>query len=108
MARVRGRNPSAATAAAQRVVALGSELRIGNARALQATLCEALAAGGEIILDATAVQTADSAGLQLLYAFVRDSKARGMAVSWRLAQPALRRDAGLLDLDTTLGLNGRH
>lgn len=108
MATVSDREPVATTAAKQRVVALGAELRIGNAGALQATLCEALAAGGEVILDATAVQTADSAGLQLLYAFVRDSKARGVVVSWRTAQPTLRRDAGLLDLDKALGLHGRH
>lgn len=108
MARVRDRTPVATTVAARRVVALGAELRIGNARALQATLCEALAVGGEIMLDATAVQTADSAGLQLLYAFVRDSKARGVVVSWQLAQPSLRRDAALLDLDRIMGLNPRH
>ena len=105
MARIRDRKSVSASTDAHRVVALDAELRIGNASALQTMLCEALASGGEIVLDATAVQSADSAALQLLYAFVRDSKARGMRVSWLPAQPSLRRDAGLLDLDRPLGLN---
>lgn len=108
MARIRDRKPATASPQAQRVVALSAELRIGNARALQAMLSEALASDGEIVIDATAVQSADSSGLQLLYAFVRDSKARGLAVSWRVSEKVLRRDAGLLDLDNALGLNGAH
>ncbi len=108
MARIRDRKSAAASPQAGRVVALSAELRIGNARALQAMLSEALASDGEIVIDATAVQSADSSGLQLLYAFVRDSKARGLAVSWRVSEKALRRDAGLLDLDNALGLNGAH
>lgn len=108
MARIRDRKPVPALTDARHVVALGAELRIGSARALQAMLSEALESGGEVIIDASAVQSADSAGLQLLYAFVRDAKARGMAVSWQVPEKTLRRDAGLLDLDTALGLGGPH
>ncbi|PKM15409.1 MAG: anti-anti-sigma factor [Gammaproteobacteria bacterium HGW-Gammaproteobacteria-2] len=108
MARMRSRKPQPSTVEAHRVVALGAELRIGNANALQAMLREALASGDEIILDATDVRSADSAGLQLLYAFVRDSKARGITVSWQMSETILCRDAGLLGLDKALGLNGSH
>lgn len=108
MARVRRRKSEIAAADAHRVVALGAELRIGNANALQAMLCEALESGDEIILDATDMRSADSAGLQLLYAFVRDSKARGISVSWQMSETILRRDAGLLGLDKALGLKDTH
>lgn len=103
-----GRKPAVAkasrSAAAHRVLTLGPELRIGTVHALHASLREALASGEDIILDAAAVQSADTAGLQLLYAFVRDSKQRGQSVTWREPNAVLRRDAGLLDLDTALGL----
>ncbi len=108
MARMRTRKPQPSAAGAHRVVALGAELRIGNANALQAMLREALASGDEIILDATDVRSADSAGLQLLYAFVRDSKARGITVSWQMSETILYRDAGLLGLDKALGLKETH
>jgi len=108
MARMRSRKAQPLAVEARRVVALGAELCIGNANTLHAMLCEALASADEIILDATDVRSADSAGLQLLYAFVRDSKARGKAVSWQMSETILRRDAGLLGLDKSLGLNDTH
>lgn len=107
MASIRGRKKTSEPTAAHRVLALGPELRIGNVRTLHATLSEALASGEDITLDASAVQSADTAGLQLLYAFVRDSKRRGQAVTWREPNAVLRRDAGLLDLDAALGLGWR-
>lgn len=95
---------ASAPAAAHRVLTLGPELRIGAIQALHASLREALASGEDITLDATAVQSADTAGLQLLYAFVRDSKQRGQSVTWCEPNAVLRRDAGLLGLDAALGL----
>src|SRR3546814_18685354 len=91
------------SAAAHRVLTLGPELRIGTVQALHASLREALASGEDITLDATAVQSADTAGLQLLYAFVRDSKQRGRSVTWREPNAVLSRDACLRYLKSALG-----
>ncbi|GAP66178.1 hypothetical protein MBSD_n1481 [Mizugakiibacter sediminis] len=85
-------------------LALQPALRIAGAHALREQLLEALAAGRPVVLEAGAVESTDTAALQLLCAFVREGRERGIAVEWRAPAPALARDAGLLGVAALLGL----
>lgn len=86
------------------VIRLPDALRIGAIRDLHAMLREAIDAQGCVTLDAAAVQTADTAALQLLYAFVRDGRDRGVQIVWEAPTENLRRDAERLGLGARLGL----
>jgi ABC-type transporter Mla MlaB component len=57
-------------------------------------------------VDVTALQRIDTAGLQLLAAFVRDRRTAGRMVAWRGRSAALDAAAGLLGLDSMLELQG--
>lgn len=103
MARARQRRTRGERAAPLRL-ALQPTLRIAGAHALREQLREALAAGRPVVLQADAVEAADTAALQLLCAFVREGRERGIAVEWQAPAPALTRDAGLLGVAALLGL----
>lgn len=83
---------------------LPGALRIGTVRDLHSKLREAIAAGRPVTLEAEAVETADTAALQLLYAFVRDGRDRGVEIGWKAPTERLRRDAERLGLSVPLGL----
>ena len=70
---------------------------------LQRTLVDALATG-DVTLDARALVTIDTAGLQLLCALVRSASARGVAVRWRGVGPRLAGPADALGLRAALAL----
>ncbi|MFZ0498434.1 MAG: STAS domain-containing protein, partial [Steroidobacteraceae bacterium] len=59
-----------------------------------------------VTLDVTALQRIDTAGLQLLVAFVRDRRTAGRAVAWHGRASALETAAGLLGLHDMLELPG--
>jgi anti-anti-sigma regulatory factor len=80
------------------------ELTISGAQDLYDTLQSALRAPGPVVLDATQVTRIDTAGLQMLCAFVRDAQASGMVVQWRQPSPALENAARLLNVRTCLAL----
>ncbi len=58
----------------------------------------------DITLDGTAVTRIDTAGLQLLLAFVIDRQRAGLATRWHSPTPALRDAAELAGLAEALGL----
>lgn len=87
-------------------VRLAGALGIATVRDLHALLREAIATGSPVTLDAAAVEAADTAALQLLYAFVRDGRDRGIEIVWKAPPERLRRDAERLGLGAPLGLTG--
>jgi phospholipid transport system transporter-binding protein len=71
---------------------------------LQAELAERLDESGNVQIDGTAVDRVDTAGLQLLAAFVRDLQAEARSVEWIGCSAALRRAANASGLAVALGL----
>jgi phospholipid transport system transporter-binding protein len=71
---------------------------------LQSELAERLDESGAVQIDATGVDRVDTAGLQLLAAFVRELRAEMRAVEWVGCSDALRKAAAALGLETALGL----
>jgi ABC-type transporter Mla MlaB component len=100
--------PPAAAPGRAESIRLCEALTRANVRALydelKAALDKAAAARGEraLTLEAAAVESVDGAGLQLLAAFARAAKARGVAIRWREVPGALREDARRLGLDESL------
>jgi phospholipid transport system transporter-binding protein len=70
----------------------------------QAELAERLDESGNVQIDGTAVDRVDTAGLQLLAAFVRDLRSEARAVEWVGCSERLRRAANALGLGAVLGL----
>lgn len=105
MARARNRNARTESADAH-VVTLDAALRIGSVAALYAQLRDAIEGAAQVILDAARVESTDTASLQLLYAFVREGRERGIEVNWRAPAKPLCRDARLLGLSVEMGLSG--
>jgi ABC-type transporter Mla MlaB component len=73
---------------------------------LQAELAERLDESGTVEIDGTAVDRVDTAGLQLLAAFVRDLRYDGRGVEWIGCSEALKKAAHSLGLSAALGLGG--
>ena len=73
---------------------------------LQTELAERLDESGPLQIDAAAVDRVDTAGLQLLAAFVRDLRAEGRAVEWVGCSDALQKAAQALGLHSALCLPG--
>jgi len=85
---------------------LAAECTVAEADALKSELARRVDEPGTITLDVTALQRIDTAGLQLLAAFVRDRRAAGRAIAWRGQAPALNAAAGVLGLNSMLELPG--
>ena len=83
---------------------LGAECTVAEADALKAELARRVAESGPVTVDVSALQRIDTAGLQLLAAFVRDRRTAGRAVAWRGQAAALEAAAGLLGLHDMLEL----
>jgi len=58
----------------------------------------------DVLLDGSAVENIDTAGLQMLVSFAKHYAARGRRLQWLAASPELLRGSGLLGLDAVLGL----
>jgi len=90
-----------------RRVKLGGALDIAGSGALKASLLDILHAATDltdIILEADAVERADTAGLQLLSAFVQDARAKEIDVIWDRPSEALCCSAKTIGLNNLLGL----
>jgi phospholipid transport system transporter-binding protein len=73
---------------------------------LQTELAERLDESGPLQIDGTAVDRVDTAGLQLLAAFVRDLRAEARTVEWVGCSDALKKAAQALGLHAELCLPG--
>lgn len=85
---------------------LAAECTVAEADTLKSELGHRLAQSEPVTLDVSALQRIDTAGLQLLAAFVRDRRTAGRAVAWRGRASALETAAGLLGLRDMLELPG--
>jgi anti-anti-sigma regulatory factor len=79
---------------------------IRTINALQTELAERLDESGPLRIDGTAVDRVDTAGLQLLAAFVRDLRAQARPVEWVGCSDALNKAAQALGLHAALCLPG--
>ncbi len=79
---------------------------IRTINALQTELAERLDESGPLQIDAAAVDRVDTAGLQLLAAFVRDLRAESRQVEWVGCSDALSKAAQALGLHAALCLPG--
>jgi anti-anti-sigma regulatory factor len=82
-------------------VQLASSVRIRDCVALKETLLPLLQSPDPVIIDVTAVTHVDTAALQLLFAFCRDRRSLGLAVSWQGSSAAW--DTGIVVLNPDTG-----
>lgn len=99
-ASARGRSPDGGS------LTLAAECTVAEAESLKAELVRRLDEAGPVTVDVSAVERIDTAGLQLLAAFVRDRRTAGRTVQWRGRAAALDSAAGLLGLHDMLELSG--
>lgn len=95
-----GKTTQRSRARRPQILTLPAHLDIAHAGELKQTLDAALAAKPPVILDATAVELVDTAGLQLLLAF-----RRARAADWRNPSSALCDAAALAGLSGALALD---
>jgi phospholipid transport system transporter-binding protein len=86
------------------ILTLAPECLVSEAICLKEGLAGLLDEPLSVTLDVTALHRIDTAGLQVLAAFVRDRAGRGLEVQWRGTAPALSGAAQLLGLTSLLGL----
>jgi len=77
---------------------------VSDAAALKEHLGALLAEPRPVTLDISALQRIDTAGLQVVTAFVRERTGNGLAVEWRGTAPVLTTAAQLLGLTSILNL----
>lgn len=95
---VQGKSP------AETCVGFEETLDISRAADLQTRLSHVLAARNPVILDASDIEHADTAALQVLCAFMHDASAKKIPVSWRQPSESFCNAARLLGLSEFLGL----
>jgi len=87
------------------VVTCAERLSIEDVSTLRDQLQEALNAGRPVSIDASRVERADTASLQLLCAFFRTAHERQVHARWQSPASALRDAAARLGLTESLALN---
>lgn len=89
---------------AETIIDLETTLGITDAARFYQQLAAALEEKREVVLDASRVEMADTAALQMLVAFMQAMRDVGVAVRWKSPSEALRKTVRLLDLEGHLGL----
>jgi anti-anti-sigma regulatory factor len=98
-------NPSAnGSHTARGVFAIAAECTVADADSLKSGLAKLLEDSGPVTLDISAVQRIDTAGLQVIAAFVRECESYGRRVEWQGAAPAFTAAVVLLGLGACLRL----
>jgi ABC-type transporter Mla MlaB component len=77
---------------------------VAEAAALKDSLAALLNEPQPVTLDVAALQRIDTAGLQIITAFVRDRSSAGRSVEWQGTAPVLTTAAQLLGLNLLLNL----
>ncbi len=85
-------------------VSLGTALDIVHASGLKERLAAALEKKPHIVLISDKVERADTAGLQLIYAFKKEVEASQKRMSWKKPSDALLQASDSLGLTAALGL----
>lgn len=86
-------------------IELDPVITISETQSLYKQLQAHLDRGGDVTLDARQVHMIDTAGLQLLLAFVLELKNENRSINWRGVSPAFKETAGLLGLTELLGIH---
>ncbi len=95
--------PEANSALDKASIVLDSALTIQCVSDLKPKFMSLLESKGSVCIDCSAIETADTAGLQLLTVFNREMRSRGLEVRW-INPAALRNVANILDLSKQLEL----
>jgi len=85
-------------------VVLASRLNIKNIAELKESLLAAYDADSTVVVDAGAVESIDTAALQLLVAFASSRRERSRAVEWHQPSSVFCEAAKMLDLRVPLGI----
>ncbi|MFN7952422.1 MAG: STAS domain-containing protein [bacterium] len=85
-------------------VTLPALVDLDCASSLREQLLAALAGGDSVTLDCAAVERIDTAGAQVLLAFLADMGAKGSSVRWSEVGPAARASVARLGLTARLAL----
>jgi anti-anti-sigma regulatory factor len=86
------------------VFALSADCTVAESAALKSGLLEILREPVSVTLDIASVQRIDTAGMQLIAAFVRERESLGLQIQWRGAAPAFTSAARLLGVASVLRL----
>jgi len=86
------------------VVSCGDALGMEDVGSLKERLSAALQSGGNIVLDAADIHSAQTPGMQLFVTFVRATEDKGLQFEWRNPTQALKESARLLGLSDSLKL----
>jgi anti-anti-sigma regulatory factor len=86
------------------VFILSADCTVAESAALKSGLLEVLREPAPVTIDIASVQRIDTAGVQLLTAFVRERDSLGLKVEWRGAAPAFTSAARLLGVASVLRL----
>jgi ABC-type transporter Mla MlaB component len=89
---------------ASSTLALGAECTVSDAGSLKESLAGLLDQPQAVTLDITALQRIDTAGMQVITAFVRERAGHGRQVEWQGTAPVLATAAHLLGLTSLLKL----
>jgi anti-anti-sigma regulatory factor len=85
-------------------VSLGTALDIMHASSLKIRLASALAKDRSVVLISDKVEKADTSGLQLIYAFIKQVESQGNEVSWQKPTDRLFQASEILGLSQALHL----
>jgi ABC-type transporter Mla MlaB component len=86
------------------VVYCGEMLGISTVHVLQDSLKQSLASGLPIEIDASGIESADAAAIQLLCAFARDAASSGYPIRWDRPTQVLINTAKFLQVQNLLAL----
>jgi phospholipid transport system transporter-binding protein len=86
---------------------LSADCTVAKSGALKSALLEVLDESTPVTLDIASVQRIDTAGMQLIAAFVRERESHGRKVEWRGSAPAFASAASLLGVASVLRLTER-
>jgi anti-anti-sigma regulatory factor len=84
--------------------AIAAECTVADASSLKSGLAKLLEESDSVTLDISAVQRIDTAGLQVIAAFIRERESQGRQVQWRGHAPTVEAAARLLGLGALLKL----
>jgi ABC-type transporter Mla MlaB component len=99
-----GRKAAPQNEPASNTLVLAAECTVSDAGSLKERLASLLDAPQAVTLDITALQRIDTAGMQVITAFVRERAGHGRPVEWQGTAPVLASAAHLLGLTSLLKL----
>jgi len=82
---------------------LEGSLGIAEAETLYQRLLAILDAQVDVCIESETLSRVDTAGVQLLYSFVKEANVRSMKVEWKSVSDALRENAAMLGLSENMG-----